>query len=122
MTENPGECDSSAQRKEPTRHQFLAAGAHPHVAVVPADPKFKRKREMQAPRMAPVMVITWLGALFVFLTSLSTFGHTYFRDGAHVFDWPYAVNALLALIVIVETSYLWAAWEREETYPELLPK
>lgn len=102
--------------KELDARQSRNAGAHPHASDIP---KFKRKRESVTPRYAPVLAIGWVVALFI-----AVFSFVRGITGWDVswWNWHYVTDGLVWTALLVTISFLWEAWEREERYPELLPK
>jgi hypothetical protein len=108
------------------RHRAPTAGAHPHPhpnlydATTGSIPKFKRERKREKPRLAPVMALAWAGAFIMAILGLVR--------GIHPITEPdrwephYIVDSFVALVLVITISYLWAAWEREEQFPELLPR
>lgn len=90
------------------------AGAHPHVAV--DVPRFRHRAPWLTPRYAPVIALLWLttfiGAVLRFIQGIH-WDHT---------DWHDVGDGAILTVCFVLTCLLWNAWEREERYPELLPK
>jgi len=81
--------------------------------------KFKRRAEKVRPRYSPVLAMGWAVSLFVAILS--------FVRGINGIDpnwwnWHYITDGLVWTALLVTISFLWEAWEREERYPELLPK
>jgi|SRR5690349_2429870 len=98
--------------------RFPAPGAHPHVydAATQEIPRFKRKAVYQPPRYSPVLCLAWGGSLFIAILD--------FVKGIHAdhTEWHYVADGGVAVALLICVSFLWAAWEREECYPQLLPK
>lgn len=100
------------------RHKRTTAGAHPHLydAATQDIPRFKHKAPWLAPRYAPVIAALWLvtfiGAVLRFIQGIHV-NHT---------DWHAVGDGVILAVCFVLTCLLWNAWEREERYPETLPK
>jgi hypothetical protein len=102
-------------------HRQTTAGAHPHLydATTGEIPRFKRKAKYEAPRYAFLLAGLWLASFIGAVLHLIQGIH-----GADPNQWDthHLGDALVLLVLFIVTCCLWNSWEREERYPELLPK
>lgn len=122
MNTGPAEYDSGAASPVPPGTPRRA----PYLAAVEKDPKFKRARRRKSrdpdasgPRYAPVMGLAWIGTLTIVIINLVKGIH---GPEPQMWYWHFIADAGVALALLAAISFLWAAWEREERFPELLPK
>jgi hypothetical protein len=93
---------------------------HPHKNWRTRDPDtFRHRAQSTVPRYSPVLVVVWVYALFMAILS--------FSRGITPSEFPawnghYVADGCSYLALLVMTSCLWSAWDREERHPELLPK
>jgi len=81
--------------------------------------KFKRRAKKIYPRYSPVLAIGWVIAVFCGLLS---FVRGINGTDPQFWSWHYIADGAVWTALLVCISFLWEAWEREERFPELLPK
>lgn len=98
-------------------HRIPAAGHHTaEIYAATEIPRFKHRADRAAPRYSPVLALLWLVTFVGAALRLIQGVHT-----SHV-DWHDVADGVILLVTFALTCLLWQAWEREERYPEALPK
>lgn len=109
-----------AEHNDTESHRHTTAGAHPHPAYTTQDiPRFKRKAKYEAPRYSFLLAGLWLTSFIGAVLHLIQAIHS-----PHPADWDthHLGDAVILLVLFAVTCCLWNSWEREERFPEVLPK
>ncbi len=95
------------------------AGAHPHVYAAPDVPRFKHRQKYQAPRYAWLLAVTWLAT---FIGTVLHLLKAVTGADPNLWDMHALGDAVVTFCLFCTTCLLWNSWEREERFPELLPR
>jgi hypothetical protein len=108
------------QHNKQDESQSPVAGSRPHLYQAQDIPRFRHRVPSYTPRWSSVLGLAWGACVFAALVRYSKG----IQGTCNIDRWDahYIIDGFTYTIMLVLVSLLWASWEREEKYPELLPK